>query len=78
LAASVDPTDARCAKLMGRRSDRLHGWWTLICEGQYRHSDLERARKNLHMTTVQSATLARRAQAGELVLFHSPDRYRSG
>jgi ribonuclease Z len=32
-------------------------------------------RKNFHMTTVLSATLAQRAQVGELVLFHLSDRY---
>jgi ribonuclease Z len=60
---------------MERLSDSLHGCQTLICEGQYRHSDLGLARENFHMTSVLSATLARRAQAGELVLFHLSDRY---
>jgi ribonuclease Z len=55
--------------------DFLHGTGTIICEGQYRHDDLELARKNSHMTTVLSATLARKAQVRELVLFHLSDRY---
>lgn len=55
--------------------DFLHGTGTIICEGQYRHADLELARKNFHMTTVLSATLARQAQVRELVLFHVSDRY---
>jgi ribonuclease Z len=60
---------------MERLSSPLRGCRTIVCEGQYRHSDHELARKNHHMTTVLSATLARRADAGELVLFHLSDRY---
>ena len=58
-----------------RLSCALHGCETIICEGQYRHSDLELARKNFHMTTVLSAALAKRAGVRELVLFHLSDRY---
>jgi len=53
----------------------LRGVQTLVCEGQYRHSDLPLAQKNFHMTTVLTATLAARAEVGELVLFHLSDRY---
>jgi len=53
----------------------LKGCKTVVCEGQYRHSDLELARKNFHMTTVLSADLASRAAVGKLVLFHLSDRY---
>ena len=60
---------------MERLSGALHGCRTIICEGQYRHADLELARKNFHMTTVLAATLAQRAQVEELVLFHVSDRY---
>jgi ribonuclease Z len=60
---------------MERLSSALRGCRTIVCEGQYRHADLELARKNYHMTTVLSATLAQRAGAGELVLFHLSDRY---
>jgi ribonuclease Z len=60
---------------MERLSDSLFGCGTLIIEGQYRHEDVELARKNCHMTTVLAATLAQRAQVGELVLFHLSDRY---
>jgi ribonuclease Z len=62
---------------MGCLADALRGCRTLLCEGQYRHADLELARKNFHMTTVLSATLAQRAQVAELVLFHLSDRYES-
>jgi ribonuclease Z len=58
-----------------RLSAALQGCGTIVCEGQYRHADLDLARKNFHMTTVLAATLAQRAQAKELVLFHLSDRY---
>jgi ribonuclease Z len=58
-----------------RLTDALRGCQAIICEGQYRHADVELARKNFHMTTVLSATLAQRAQVEELVLFHLSDRY---
>ena len=61
---------------MERLSDSLRGCRTIICEAQYRHADVELARKNFHMTTVLSATLAQRAQVGELVIFHLSDRYK--
>ncbi len=61
---------------MQRLSDSVRGCRTIICEAQYRHADLELARKNCHMTTVLSATLAQRTQAGELVIFHLSDRYK--
>ena len=60
---------------INRLAVSLDGCQTIICEGQYRHSDLELARKNFHMTTVLSATLAQRARVGDLVLFHLSDRY---
>jgi ribonuclease Z len=61
-----------------RLASVLHGCRTIVCEGQYRNADVELARRNYHMTTVQSATLAQRAGAGELVLFHLSDRYQRG
>ena len=60
---------------MERLLEFLRGCRTLICEGQYRHADLELARRNFHMTSVLSATLAQRAGAEELVLFHLSSRY---
>jgi ribonuclease Z len=53
----------------------LNGCKTIVCEGQYRHSDLELAQRNFHMTTALSGELARRAEVGNLVLFHLSDRY---
>ncbi|MES2570926.1 MAG: MBL fold metallo-hydrolase [Verrucomicrobiota bacterium] len=61
---------------MDELAKTLSGCETIICEGQYRHADLELARRHFHMTTVLSATLAQRAQVGELVLFHLSSRYR--
>ncbi len=58
-----------------RLAERLHGVGHVVCEGQYRHSDLELAEKNFHTTTIQSATLAQKAQIGELYLFHLSARY---
>ncbi|GAB4191111.1 MAG: MBL fold metallo-hydrolase [Roseiflexaceae bacterium] len=53
----------------------LRGCTTLICESQYRHDDLELARRHYHLTAAQAADLARRAEVGELVLFHLSERY---
>ena len=56
-------------------TEAVRGCRAIICEGQYRHADLELAGKNYHMTTVQAAQLAKRAEVGELVLFHLSERY---
>ncbi len=56
-------------------ADFLRGCRAIVCEGKYRHDDLEQARKNHHLTAVQSATVARLAGAEKLVLFHLSDRY---
>jgi ribonuclease Z len=53
----------------------LNGCQTIVCEGQYRHADLQLAQKNFHMTTVLSAELAKQAKVEKLVLFHLSDRY---
>lgn len=60
-----------------RLADFLKGCDRIVCEGQYRHADLDLARKHFHMTTVLSATLAQRANARELVLIHLSDRYQA-
>lgn len=61
-----------------RLTEALRGCRVMVCEGQYRHADLELARKHHHMTSVLSATLAQQAQVGELVLFHLSERYQRG
>jgi ribonuclease Z len=53
----------------------LQGVGTMVCESQYWHDDAELARGNYHMTATQAATLARRANVGQLVLFHLSDCY---
>src|SRR5262249_12945195 len=58
-----------------RLSDALKGVGAVVCESQYRHADLELARRNRHMTATQVAHLASRAGVGRLVLFHLSDRY---
>jgi ribonuclease Z len=54
----------------------LRGVTTVVCESQYRHADLDLARRNYHLTATQAATVARRAGVSRLVLFHLSDRYR--
>ncbi len=56
-------------------AERIRGVDTLVSEAQYRHSDLELAKRNAHMTTVRVAELARAARVSELVLFHLSGRY---
>jgi ribonuclease Z len=58
-----------------RLADALKGVSTVVCESQYRHADLELARRNYHMTATQVASLAAQASVGRLVLFHISDRY---
>ncbi|MCK9994962.1 MAG: ribonuclease Z [Candidatus Krumholzibacteria bacterium] len=53
----------------------LSGCDTVLCEAQYRHSDLELALRNYHTTTKLVSQLAVRAKIGRLVLFHLSDRY---
>lgn len=53
----------------------LSGCGTLVCESQYRHADAEIATRHRHMTTRLTATLAREAGVGNLVLIHLSDRY---
>ncbi len=48
---------------------------TIICESQYRHQDLELAKKNFHLTSIQAAQLAKRVSADKLILFHISQRY---
>jgi ribonuclease Z len=58
-----------------RLTEALKGVGSVVCESQYRQADLELARRNYHMTSVQAASLAARAGVGQLVLFHLSDRY---
>jgi ribonuclease Z len=56
-------------------AEALRGVGTVVCESQYRHVDVDLARRNYHMTATQVATVAKRAGVSRLVLFHVSDRY---
>jgi ribonuclease Z len=58
-----------------RLAEFLKGCDTVVCEGQYRHADLELAHRHFHMTTVLSAQLAKRVAARRLILIHLSRRY---
>jgi ribonuclease Z len=49
----------------------------LICESTYLASETDEAVKNGHLTATQAAEIARRANAGKLVLTHFSQRYNS-
>lgn len=53
----------------------LHGCRTVICENNFRDSDIELARNSQHMVSADVGRLAARVQPEELVLFHVSDRY---
>lgn len=53
----------------------IEGCDLVVCESQYSYKDEELARKNFHMTTQQTASLARDAGAKKLILFHISERY---
>lgn len=53
----------------------LQGCTTLVCESTYRRDDTELAERNFHLTSQQTAELARDAGVGRLVLIHVSDRY---
>jgi ribonuclease Z len=70
-------TDFRMDEAAQNRLARiLQGVGSIVCESQYRDADEGLAGRNYHMTASQAATMARRAGAGKLVLFHLSDRYR--
>ncbi len=53
----------------------VYGCTTVVCESQYRHSDLALAQRNYHITAIQAAELAQQANVEQLILFHLSDRY---
>jgi len=53
----------------------LRGVTTLVCECQYRASDLELAQRNHHMCAPHVAELAARAGVSDLMLMHVSSRY---
>ncbi|MFO7447907.1 MAG: MBL fold metallo-hydrolase [Ignavibacteriaceae bacterium] len=48
---------------------------TVVCESQYHSQDLDLAVKNYHMTSRQTAELAKKANVKKLILFHISERY---
>jgi len=53
----------------------IAGCSTVVCECQYTNADVELAQRHHHMTPNVVATLAKKAQIGQLVLFHVSERY---
>ncbi len=53
----------------------LHQCDTMICESTYLSAHRELAQRNYHLTTRQTAELAREAEVKALILFHLSDRY---
>jgi ribonuclease Z len=49
---------------------------SIICESQYLDDDFELAQQNYHLTSRQAAVIAKKMNAGKLVLFHISDRYK--
>ena len=47
----------------------------LYHESTFMHDDLERARATFHSTSIQAATLAKKARVGQLVIGHFSARY---
>ncbi|HEX2866477.1 MAG TPA: MBL fold metallo-hydrolase [Ignavibacteriales bacterium] len=58
-----------------RAIELIEGCDTVVCESQYSYLDEELAKKNYHMTTRQTASLAKEAGAKKLILFHVSERY---
>lgn len=48
---------------------------TVVCESQYSVKDAGLAERNYHMTTQQTAAIAKAAGAKKLILFHISERY---
>jgi ribonuclease Z len=53
----------------------LQGVTVMICESQYLYADIALAQRNYHMTAMQVAQVAQKANVNELILFHISDRY---
>jgi ribonuclease Z len=60
---------------MAELAQTVHGCGTLVCSVPYCQADCELAARNHHLTAIQAAALAKRAEVDELVLFHLSDRY---
>ena len=60
---------------INRLLPQLQGCRTVVCECSYTDDNRELAERYHHMHASAVATLARRADIGELILFHLSDRY---
>ena len=56
-------------------AEHLRGVNTVVCESQYRTTDVKLAEEVMHSTASEAATLAARAGVGKLILFHVSSRY---
>lgn len=69
-------TDTRLEEALAQRlSEFFRGVDVLCCESAYLDDEADLAFKNLHMTTTQVATFARRCGVGRLLLFHLSRRH---
>jgi ribonuclease Z len=55
----------------------IRGVNTVVCESQYRASDVALADRVMHSTATEVASMAAKAGIGRLVLFHFSDRYQA-
>lgn len=58
--------------------DIAKGAKMLICESTYQEEHLKLAKKHAHLTAKQAATIAKEAEAKELILTHFSARYTNG
>jgi ribonuclease Z len=56
-------------------AERLRGVNTVVCESQYRGIDTDLAKRVMHSTAEEVATMATKAGIARLILFHFSDRY---
>jgi ribonuclease Z len=68
-------TDFRAPASAGDLAHALRGVNTVVCESQYRASDVSLADAVMHSTAAEVAAIAAKAGAGRLILFHFSDRY---
>lgn len=62
-------------KAIERLTSMLSGCEIVVCESTYLEEDRELATKNYHITARQAGEIARRADAGKLILVHYSQRY---
>jgi ribonuclease Z len=60
---------------IGNIIEMVRGSDILVCESQYSESDHNLAKQNYHLTSKQSASIAKAAGVKKLILFHISERY---